>query len=417
MRTFKNKNNPLLRRSASATEETQAQAQPTARTAPKGIPTPMLQRKHASKQDENLFDETNTFNPRPFGGTQVQGGVKRQVSASAGRMYDKSGELNAYDKRDAVQQLSHLMGTVTRQNPIARLTRQASRAEKDERRKVIAAAMNDPTGEGFALVGQELLLPIKAIVDYEGWSRKVYRTRHLEQGELFRIPKDIRTTAYVVGQDGQGIESRPFGSYIIPSEFKIAAFPVVDISEIWQLNFDVLDRAQDTARQSIEQEEDKAGLRLLDRASGAANAVTSFSTMGVAALEAVRYQVERHRLIVDKFLINRQELSDVQTVMSTQVDPLTQRELNMAGYFGSFLGAHIMTCAGTAGTDQEVVPAGTFYGVTAPEYLGEMGIRVELFSEPFNGFALKQTTKGWAFVEIVGFGIPNVRAVAKGVKS
>jgi hypothetical protein len=75
---------------------------------------------------------------------------------------------------------------------------------------VLAAALSDTSGEGFALVGQELLLPIKAIVDYEGWSRKVYRPRSLEQGELFRIAKDVRSSAYIVGQDGQSVESRLF---------------------------------------------------------------------------------------------------------------------------------------------------------------------------------------------------------------
>lgn len=428
---FVNVNNPLLRRQAASASPAQkpaqqrvaAQAQP--RTAPiaaprtqaVAAPVPRIDR-HASREDEQLFDETGTFNPLRYAGGPVdQGAIRRSVTANNGRIYDRNGQVQSYDNKDALQQVAYLLGQVTKQSPIARATRLASKVEKDERRKVLAAALSDPTGEGFALVGQELLLPIKAIVDYEGFSRKIFRPRHLEQGELFRIPKDVRSTAYIVGQDGQSIESRLYGQYIQPSEFKVTSFPTVDLIEIWQLNFDVLDRAQDTARQEIELEEDKAGVRLLDRAASAANTVTSFATMGVAALEAVRYQVERHRLIVDKFLINRQEVSDVMSVMSTQVDPVTQRELNMAGYLGSFLGAHVITAAGQTGTSQEVIQAGTFYACTAPEYLGEMGVRVELFSEPFNGFAQRSTTKGWAFVEVIGFGIPSVKAVAKGVKA
>jgi len=290
--------------------------------------------------------------------------------------------------------------------------RQANQMMTEERRQIIASAMNDP--EGFAIMGQELLLPIKDLVDYEGLVRKVYRVRPLAQGELFRIAKDVRASAWVIGQDGQGIESRLHGRYVTPSEFKIGSFPTVDIEEVYQMNYDVLDRAQSTARQEIELEEDKRGRALMDVASQTVNAVTAYTTLGVAAFEDVRYQVERHRLVVEKFLINRAELSDIVKTMSTQIDPVSERELILAGYIGSFLNAVILTSAGTG--VEEVVPAGTFYACTGPEYMGEMGIRVELFSEPFNMFSQLRMVKGWAFGEIIGFVIANPRAVAKGVK-
>jgi hypothetical protein len=280
--------------------------------------------------------------------------------------------------------------------------------------KVIAAAMRDPSGEGFAIVGQELLLPIKSIIDYEGWARKVYRVRPLAQAELFRIAKDVRAAAYVVGQDGQSIESRVFGKYIQPNEFKITSFPTVDIQDIYQMNYDVLDRAQDTARQEIELHEDKRGLALLDRAATAVNEVTLFPSLGIAAFEDVRFQVERHRLLVEHFLIARAEVSDIVKNMSGAVDPVTERELLLAGFIGNILNAKIITTAGTG--VQEVVPAGTIYATTSPDYLGEMGIRIELFSEPFNKYAFNELVKGWAFGEMLGFGIPEPKCVAKGIK-
>jgi hypothetical protein len=100
--------------------------------------------------------------------------------------------------------------------------------------------------------------------------------------------------------------------------------------------------------------------------------------------------------------------------MSAAVDPVTERELILSGYIGNFVGARILTAAGTG--QQEVIPAGTFYACAGPEYLGEMGIRIELFSEPFNEYANQRTTKGWAFVEQVGYVIPNAKTCAKGSK-
>jgi hypothetical protein len=355
-----------------------------------------------------VWDDTGRLNPLRQAG---------KTGPSKDRMFDKSGQMNAYDNGDVLRQIAHLLQSVgpgASQSLVKAAARHESLQERQAKMNIVAQALQDPTGEGFALVGQELLLPIKDIVDYEGWARKVYRVRPLAQGELFRIAKDVRSVAFVVGQDGQAIEARLHGRYIQPDETKIVAFTSVDIFDIYQMNYDVLDRAQDTARQEIELNEDKRGRLLLDRASTAVNTATTYTSLGTGAFEDVRYQVERHRLIVEKFLINRAELSDIIKTMSTTVDPVTERELILAGYIGNYLNAQIITTAGTG--VQEVVPAGTFYACTGSEYLGEMGVRVELFSEPYNRFVTAETVKGWAFCEIIGFGIPNARAVAKGAK-
>lgn len=349
------------------------------------------------------------FNPPRFGGHTSTGGLQRGASPA----FNKGGQLNADSRADALVQIANILQNAVK-GAGPRTASAETFAEKQERMNVVARALQDPSGEGFALVGQELLLPIKSIVDYEGWARKVYRVRALAQGELFRIAKDVRATAWVVGQDGQSLESRLGGKYIQPSEFKVTSFPTVDIADIYHMNYDILDRAQDTARQEIELHEDKRGLALLDRAATTVNEVTLFPSLGIAAFEDVRFQVERHRLIVEKFLIARAELSDIVKNMSTSVDPVTERELILAGYIGNVLNAQIITTAGTG--VEEVVPAGTFYAVTGSDYLGEMGVRVELFSEPFNKYAQQELVKGWAFGEMIGFGIPEARAVAKGMK-
>jgi hypothetical protein len=364
----------------------------------------------ASKKDESLFEASGKFNPQSYDHGKTAGTNRR--------MFDKSGQINAVDRKDAMVQISHLLNEVTKKNAGNLQMRKAtdeSKITKEARRDILAAALSGSTdSEGFRVVGQELALPIKAILDYEGFARKIYRVRKLAQAELFRIPLDIRSTAWVIGQDGQTPESRIKTKWITPSEFKITSFPSVDIMDIYHYNFDVLDRAQDTARQEIELAEDKAGLALIDRASTVENDAVLFGTLGVSAFEDIRYQVERHRLIVENFMINRQELSDIVKTMSTQVDMVTERELLLAGYIGTFMNAQILTAAGTG--VEEVVPAGTVYAVTGADYMGEMGVRVELFSESYNKYAMQETVKGFAFCEILGFGIPNSRACAKGTK-
>ena len=370
-----------------------------------------------SRKDEQFLDDSGQFNPRPMGaresGQAQLAQARNSKSAAAGRMYNAQGELNAWDRKDAAHQLGHLAGVSMQRG--AGVARRAAVEDRERMRRVIQAAMMEPSGQGLHMIGQELALPIKQILDYEGWTRKILRTRSLGQAELFRLPMDVRATAFVIGQDGQTLESRMRSRYITPPEFKIASFVTVDIEDIYQVNYDILERAQDTARQSIELEEDKRTVSLLDEASTYVNSVTSFATVGVASLEALRVQIERHRIRADKFLFNRLDVSDVVTVMASSLDPVSQREANLNGYFGQFLGCQVLTSAGTQ--IEEVVPSGTIYCVAEPNMLGEFGIRIELFSDPYNKYGWGETVKGWAFVEMVGMVIGNVKSVAKAVRA
>lgn len=353
------------------------------------------------------------YNPSSFGGIDGAGESVHGDSA----MFDASGEINAHSKGEAIEQIAYLVQDVLKKQPapVTALKKESS-INKEAKREAILAAFKDPTGEGFHMIGSELLAPIKELIDYESWARKLLRVRPLAQGEIFRITKDVayQTVAWVVGQDGQTPESRVTGKYIFPPEFKVAAFAAIDIEDIYQMQYDGLDRAQDLARQDIERKEDQALISALDAASTTFNDVTNFTSLGVTAFEDIRYQVERHRLVVDKFLINRQELTDIVTTMKDAVDPVTERELILSGYIGNILNAQIITSAGTGVF--EVVPAGTVYACAAPEYLGDFGVRVDLFSEPYNQYANQLTVKGWAFMEILGIGLPSARAIAKGSK-
>jgi len=362
------------------------------------------------RASDELLDSDGEFNPQSFDRPSSEGKTK----ATSRKMFDSKGQVNAFDKADALTQIHHLLNNVVKKANKFNMVPDKYKVSREDRMKILAAAAADPTDHGWRLIGQELALPIKAILDYEGFARKLFQVKELGQAELFRIPKDVRSVAYIIGQDGQTPEARIKTKWITPEEFKITSFPTVDIQDIYQMNFDVLDRAQDTARQEIELQEDKAAINALDAAATSVNTVTTFGTLGIAAFEDVRFQVERHRLIVENFWIARQELSDIVKNMSTAVDPVTERELILAGYIGTVLNASIITTSGTG--YEQVIPSGTFYCTTSSDYLGVMGERIKLHNEPFNKFAVHETVRGWAFCEMVGFGIPCSRAVAKGMK-
>jgi len=401
--------NPYERIAKKCASSTQAASRVEEEKSMKGLKAVPATRTAA--RDAAIFDQDGDFNPGRFDYGMVKQALK---PASGDRIFNSKGQINAQDKKDALTQIHHILNNVTKGNRHVAYTKAADGMTKEARNQILAAALSDPTDQGMKLIAQELALPIKEILDYEGFARKTFRIRKLAQAELFRLPRDIRSVAYIIGGDGMTPESRIHSKYVTPEEYKVTSFPTIDIADIYQLNFDVLDRAQDTAKQEIELWEDKAAVNLIDSASQAINDVVTFASLNISAFEAIRFQVERHRLIVENFMINRAELSDVITSMSTAVDPVTERELILAGYIGNVLGAQILTTAGLG--SEVVIPAGTVYATTGADYLGEMGIRIELEATPFNKFPLGETVKGFAFFEMIGFCIPNAKACAKGTK-
>lgn len=365
----------------------------------------------------------NPESPKAFGGVTAKGDTVK----SASRMFDSKNETNAWDKKDALRQAQHLLDLVAKGEESFKSPRQitAESISPSERADIFLQAFSDPSGQGFAKIGQELLLPIKEIIDYEGFARRILKTYTLAQGQVNRIDRDVDVAAFVVSSDGRAVETRVSDRYIFPPEFEVTAFPSIRISEVFQKQFDVLDRAQDRAKQAIMRQEDQGLISVLTAAAPNFNDVVSFSSLNLQALESIRFQVERHRLVCSKFLINRRELSDMVIFLSQQVDPVTEREWLMMGYVGRILNADIITTAGTRvgqgglgrlAVNWEIVPPGKVFAVADPDYLGVFPIRVELMAEPANKFVFGEPRYAWLFYELISQVVINPRGVALGTK-
>jgi hypothetical protein len=74
----------------------------------------------------------------------------------------------------------------------------------------------------------------------------------------------------------------------------------------------------------------------------------------------------------------------------------------------------IITTAGTQ--TYEILQPGHVVAVTAPEYLGGMPVRVELFSEPVNEFVLGKPRQGWFWYELISQVLVNPAGVSIGTK-
>lgn len=324
--------------------------------------------------------------------------------------FDKSGQLNAQDQKDAGYKISNVLAKAAsmRNNPMRVAT------VTDQVKRNILAAVHGDSERGMKVVAQTMGEAVYKIVDYAGWTRKVLGYQELKQGDQFRIPKDVDVVGWVVGQDGQSIVSQLRTKYSFPGTFKNTAFTEIDIIDIMEANWDILDRGIDRSAQQIMRNEDVKTYQLLNTSAATVNDTVGFATLNLSAFEDVRFQVERWRLNADKFLINRAEVSDIVKTMSGDVDFVTQRELILAGFIGNVLNCQIITSAGIG--VEEVVPAGTIFAVTEGMYLGRIGERLAIQSETYNQLVNKELKKGVAQYEIIGLGIGNSRGVAKGTK-
>lgn len=350
-----------------------------------------------------------------FGGFSKAGSARY---SQAEKMFNSAGELNADNPAEALRAIQHILGQVDKGLIQPTYSAQDQSLPPQEIQARLREAFLDPSMEGMRILGQEVLNPIREVIDYEGFSRKVLLPRPVGPGEVVRYDKDPYVVAWVIGEDGITPESRAGGLFVYPPEFECTSRPTIELRHIYQAQFDILSRIMDRARQGIEQQEDTNLVALLRAAATVINTTNVFSSLNIQSLENLRYEVERHRLIVEKFLIHRREISDIVFLAQLgYVDPVTQRELIMAGYIGYVLNALIITTAGVGNEEFKVMEPGEVFAVCGGDHLGGMPVRVELFNEPIADFHEGKPVRGWFFYELISQIIINSKGVARGLKS
>ena len=236
------------------------------------------------------------------------------------------------------------------------------------------------TNEGKLALAQAMANPIRRNLDYHGIARRALVVDPLPQGALATYDRDIDVAAIVISSNGTGPESRVFGDRVTVPEFEIYCNPTVRIAEVKRRRFNVIDRAVQKARQEIMAQEDSNVFAALDAASSVENTVMDISDAGLLKrdLREIKVQVDRWDLVTTKFFMNINEFNDIlgwgsgggQGVGGGEVDPVTQREILQTGLYAHIWGADILV--------SKIVPAGTVYGCSDPEFVGVMPIRQDV---------------------------------------
>lgn len=364
------------------------------------------------KKVASLYTDERLLNPKAAGGTASNG----SSVASKQDMFDSNGTINAWDNKDVLtqqQKFAEVRDKYQRKSASSFYT-------PDQKQRIVESVFNGNEADRMRF-GSEMIPLIIDRLDYEGFIRQVFKTHEVSQGQIISYEKDVNVTALVIQEDGQTIETVVKGNRVFPPEFWVTAFPKINMAEIARRQYDIVDRTHDKATFQIMLQEDRAGLTELYQASTLENAQISISsTVNKTVLENLQYEVERHRLLVDKFIMNRAELGDLKkNINAIDYDPITSRDILLTGIFASIWGINIFISAGVdeQGIQNVSVPEGVIFAVTEGRYLGAMPVRISLTMLPADQFIAGKFQYGYLFGEMIGLAILNARAVACGVKT
>jgi hypothetical protein len=333
-------------------------------------------------------------------------------------LFNTHGEINASNVQEALTQIVKYASVIEDLQPSSNAQATAPSLNDGQRDEMIKQALM--TQEGKIALGQAMANPIRRNLDYQGVARKALVVDPLPQGALPVYDRDIDVAAVVVSSNGAAPESRVFGDRVTVPEFEVVSNPTVRIAEVKRRRFNVIDRAQQKARQEIQAQEDANVFSALEFAGddglGGENAAVDLQPQATGSLEKggmlnLKRQIDRWDLVTSKYFLNINEFTDILGWESaggqqgaSQVDPVTQRELLQTGLYGHIFGADIVV--------SKVVPSGRSFACADPEFVGVMPVRQDIEVLPAD--EPKQLKLGWVVNEIVGIGIVNPRGVATG---
>ena len=279
----------------------------------------------------------------------------------------------------------------------------------EQKEKLIATMLSTP--EGKYKLAASMQNPLRQRLDYEGVGRRALVVDPLPQGALPYYDKDIDVPAVVIGEEGETPETVVKGKRILIPLFELGSRPTIPFTQIKERRFNLIDRAQNKAKQEIQAAEDELIFAALDVALTQVNPATGvLYNAGIAAaglldkdaLSDAFTEIEKHDLRVARIFMNAKDYGDIRKWGRDQLDPVTQKSLLATGLMAYIWGAEIIV--------SRVVPIGTVYVCTEKEFLGIMPQRIDLTVLPADDPANRLI--GWSIFEQIGVGIHNPRGVA-----
>lgn len=349
----------------------------------------------------------------PLEGVTLPGGRhKPSVSIS------NSGEISAYDKKDALVQAQQLMALSSQEQVLpSNMVSTASEQRLQTEQRQAAVAHAQESDANWSALGAALADEIQEQADRDGFLRRICQGQTLRQGELPRVPMEQNIAeAIVATSESQMGYQRLTAKVMNPPEFQIKANVRVAQIDLDQVSGDLLDKAYNDGLNAIMVEEDRMWKRAADQAVGIVNPITYIQgKLNPRYLSELRTSVTGWNLPVSTAILSNDYWNDINgdPEWATMLDPVTQHDLVLHGQIATLQGMTLLT-DGYRAPNQIVLRPGEIYVVADAKYHGSYSTRGGIRSEPTSGANSGDTTKGWLMHETFSFVLSNLRSVAKG---
>jgi len=331
-------------------------------------------------------------------------------------LFNKTGEINASSTADLMAQIGKALQAP--QSVVTQATPQELDQRRQERRQVLAEAMNDQTGRAMQILGEALAAEIYETTNREGFSRRILQYREIGQGEnneVYLKQKDV--IGFLATSPSTVMASEIRQRRLLPPEFHVNGYILIDTAEIARTSSDLLEEKYEQGLEAIMVQEDRLWKRMADGAAIIRNTLQNFGTFTPSVFARIIEQVSRWGIPATSCLFASNLWQDViaNGDFAGVVDPVTKWELLQEGYLGSMYGVTIFT-DNFRQANLKVLEPGEVYVCGAPINLGVLSLRGAMTAEPINRFAEGEAKKGWFIDEIISLVLGNAMAVAKGQK-
>lgn len=338
---------------------------------------------------------------------ELRFGKSKELALSA-----STGEFNAYDKKDLLQSLSHLMQAVASGQVVEQKQEIATAAD---RREILAEAMQSQ--DKWSALGASIAQQIYEQADREGFVRKLCVGNTLRQGEVQRVPMPQHDVMAVVATSATGVGYQNVRQRVFtPDEFEIIANVRVNALDLEQVNGDLLEHAYNEGLQAIMVAEDKLWKKAADKTVGIINPMEYIAgELTTKNLGRLRQAIAQWNLPAVSCLIANDYWTDIigSNDFATFLDPITKYDLALSGQLGTLVGMSLITDAFRQ-PNQKVLNAGEIYVVASPENHGAYSTRGGIRSEPVSNSWEGSTSRGWMLSSFFSLVVANPRSIVKG---
>ena len=257
------------------------------------------------------------------------------------------------------------------------------------------------TAAGRQRLARSMIQPLRRRRDYMSVGRKAFFVEALPDGALPIYDKDPNITAYVIGEEGENIVAVAKPKRVLFPLFEIASNPEIQLTEIKQRRFDLIERSVDLGKSEILAEEDRKVFAVMDAlAADPTNpnpVIPVTGNLTANALADAFANVERTDIRVATVFLNAKDYADLRKWDRDTLDIETQAVLLKTGLMATLWGAKLIV--------SRIVPEGTVYVCGEAEFFGRIPVRTEL--TVLSADDPKNRLIGFSIFEQLGIGAYN----------